>query len=58
MGTLKVYLKRVLFLKEIGGLAMLTVTVLVFYLISAPFLSIENIRNILLRSDMEAPCIV
>ena len=47
MGTLKVYLKRVLFLKEIGGLAMLTAAILVFYLISAPFLSIENIRNIL-----------
>lgn len=47
MGTLRVYLKRAIFIKEIGGLGMLATAIAVFYLISPQFLSMENVRNIL-----------
>ncbi|MFQ5834799.1 MAG: ABC transporter permease [bacterium] len=46
MGTLHL-LRKILFLKEIGGFVMLGAAVLVFYMISPPFLSMANVQIIL-----------
>lgn len=46
MGTLHL-LRKILFLKEIGGFVMLGAAALVFYMISPQFLSIDNIQIVL-----------